>query len=181
MKLKKLGIEDYQIRTFKKNMLLDLLKLSKALGRSIFSFILAIPGLIMTIPLGLLVEILSERERLKALANSKVKILGKDVVASYKILSSFIIVPFAITIYTCMFLVGIRRFAFGKKHQFKLSLLFFFCWPIYVYFMIKSVDNFVLNAKSVKSKVLFLLFQRKYEELIKDRVKLQEEVRRMEG
>lgn len=50
----------------------------------------------MTVPLGLILRYLSEKERKKALASSKVKILGKDVVASYKIISAAVIVPIAI-------------------------------------------------------------------------------------
>jgi len=43
----------------------------------------------------------------KALAGSKVKIQGKDVVASYKILSAMVIVPISILIYTLLFYMTI--------------------------------------------------------------------------
>lgn len=57
----------------------------------------------MTIPITILLNFLAEKERKKALAGSKVKISGKDVVASYKVLASIIIVPLSILIYTILF------------------------------------------------------------------------------
>ncbi len=64
----------------------------------------------MTVPLGFILRYLSEKERKKALASSKVKILGKDVVASYKIISAAAVVPIAIKIYTLTFWMLIKKF-----------------------------------------------------------------------
>jgi glycerol-3-phosphate O-acyltransferase/dihydroxyacetone phosphate acyltransferase len=72
----------------------------------------------------------SEIERRKAVAASKVKVLGKDVVASYKIIASAIVLPTSIIIYTILFYLGIRK-RVGVKAKF-YSLLFLVLWPIYV-------------------------------------------------
>lgn len=65
----------------------------------------ALPGFFMSFPIALLLNYLGEKERKKALANSKVKLSGKDVVASFKILSAMIVVPFAVIVYTAMFYI----------------------------------------------------------------------------
>lgn len=64
----------------------------------------------MTLPISICLNILAERERKKALAGSKVKISGKDVVASYKILASIIIVPLSILIYTILFYFSLSHY-----------------------------------------------------------------------
>jgi glycerol-3-phosphate O-acyltransferase/dihydroxyacetone phosphate acyltransferase len=80
---------------------------------------------------------------LKALANSKVKILGKDVVASFKILASIIILPTSIIIYTFLFYLYIRNKPYAKGIKAKLlSLLFLFFWPIYISSNEKIINRF---------------------------------------
>lgn len=91
-------------------------------------------------PLALLLRYYSEVERrkvsnifIKALKTSNVKVLGKDVVASNKIVASLIIMPISIILFTFLFSLAIkgRKFAANGKGR-KLTLLFFFLWPIYV-------------------------------------------------
>ena len=67
--------------------------------------------MIVTYPLGLLIRYLGEKERkrvlylhdqsknFKALAGSEVKILGKDVVASHKVVCALIFFPIAFFVF----------------------------------------------------------------------------------
>jgi glycerol-3-phosphate O-acyltransferase/dihydroxyacetone phosphate acyltransferase len=123
----------------------------------------------MATPLGLILRYLSEKERRKALASSKVKVLGKDVVASYKIISAAVIVPVAMNVYTILFWLLIRKVSFGKRNKWKLTLLFYLLWPFYIYLMIGTSDTLIKNAKTIKSKMLFLLFESKYRMLRESR------------
>jgi len=60
-----------------------------------------------------------------------VKIQGKDVVASYKVLSAIVIVPISVVIYTLMFYYFAAQYH-PSDDAFWLSVLFFFLWPVYV-------------------------------------------------
>lgn len=60
-------------------------------------------------PLALILRTYSENERRKALAGSKVKVLGKDVVASFKVIASAIILPSSVVLYTILFYLSIRK------------------------------------------------------------------------
>ena len=93
----------------------------------------ALPGILMNGPLALILRVYSERERRKAVAGSKVKVLGKDVVASYKVLASAIVVPTSILLYTVLFYFSIRKRHFARGLRSKVfTLLFLVLWPIYV-------------------------------------------------
>jgi hypothetical protein len=88
----------------------------------------------MSGPFGLLLQYLSEKERLKALAGSKVKITANDVVASHKIICAFIVFPMQSLIYTTAFYLLIVAFVTSTpKYQALLTIGFFLIWPIYAY------------------------------------------------
>ena len=57
------------------------------------SMIFAGPGLVLSMPVIIGLRMLGEKERKKALKSSTVKILGKDVVSSYKIMSALVVIP----------------------------------------------------------------------------------------
>lgn len=84
---------------------------------AMLSLTFALPGYLMTIPISMLLNTYTERERVKALANSKVKLSGKDVIASYKILASILVVPFAIGIYTILFNIAIKKWGIISKDK----------------------------------------------------------------
>jgi len=95
---------------------------------------IALPGLLLNGPLGLLIKFLGEKERKKALAGSSVKIKGTDVVASFKVMSSFVIFPVASLIYTLIFRL-VLYYSFGVKGTALnlTTLLFILFWPLYSY------------------------------------------------
>ena len=55
--------------------------------------VLALPGVILNLPVGLAARTLANRHAKQALAASNVKVAGRDVVASYKILVSMVMWP----------------------------------------------------------------------------------------
>ena len=85
-------------------------------------------------PIALLLQYLAENERRKALAGSKVKIAANDVVASYKILCAFVILPIHALFFTTGFYFIISGFLTSfPKYQALLTLAFFLIWPIYAF------------------------------------------------
>lgn len=64
----------------------------------IICFIISFPGLVLYTPLGIIMNYLAEKERIKCLKASNVKVLGNDVVTSYKMVIGFILMPIYWTI-----------------------------------------------------------------------------------
>ena len=94
----------------------------------------AIPGLIISAPFALALSYLGEKERRKALAGSKVKILGKDVVASYKIICAVGMFPIYAFLFAFLYYLLIRKYITPNYfYQFLLTISFFFLWPLYAY------------------------------------------------
>jgi glycerol-3-phosphate O-acyltransferase / dihydroxyacetone phosphate acyltransferase len=88
-----IGIEDYQLKTFKKNFIQDFFAFLKYFILSSLTLAFSLPGIIVNTPIGLLIKYLSEKERIKAQKNSTVKLKANDVVASYRVLLTFKILP----------------------------------------------------------------------------------------
>ena len=132
------------------------------------------PGLLLNGPLGLLIKYLSEKERRKALAGSSVKIKGTDVVASFKVMSSFVIFPVASLIYTLVFrLVLYHSFGVRGTALNLATLLFILFWPLYSYgnffekekshnshlAMVLAADQALLNYRNLKARFILLIFR----------------------
>ena len=115
----------------------------------------AIPGLLISAPFAILISYLGEKERRKvfnflnlsllfltnkiltnskALAASKVKILGKDVVATHKIVCAVVLFPFYAFLFTFLNYLFINKYVTQNGfYQFFLTVTYFILWPIYVY------------------------------------------------
>ena len=133
---------------------------------TVLSLGFALPGYMMSFPIAVILDSLSERERKKALASSKVKLSGKDVVASYKVLASLIVVPIAVFMYSALFYIAIKKYNFfNTDRHFLYSLVFLFSWPFYITFMIRSNDGLVRRARKLKTLILFYLYESKYRKL----------------
>lgn len=99
-KLRLLGLKDYQVdkhygitwRSTARGVVVFL--------RMIFNSCVALPGLLLGFPLFLATTVIAHRERTRALASSSVKITGRDVVATYKVLTSLVMTPVLHLIYT---------------------------------------------------------------------------------
>ncbi len=131
----------------------------------IFSGVIALPGVLLLGPFVMVLEYLSENERKKALANSKVKITGKDVVASFKIMTSIIIFPLSSMVFTTAFFL---LFFFLDEHHYNIiiyTIIFFFCWPVYVLVAIRSFDGLKKHLICMFSYILTICDQSKINNL----------------
>jgi len=160
--LQKFGLEDYQIS-------------DGELGKSIGSiFILGIrilyltvivlcslPGIVFNIPVMAIAKYLSLKEAKKAKQGSDVKIEGKDVIASYKVLVGLVLFPTAYWIY-----FWVAMYLYGWRGGMFIGILL----PFLSYACIKMMEEGVSVWKS-SVPVLFDLFRSSYHEQI---VKLRE-------
>jgi len=130
-----------------------------------------------------LISYLGEKERKKALSNSKVKVFGKDVVASHKIICAIGMFPFYAFLFAFLYYYLIVEYVTQNSfYQFLLTISFFFLWPLYAYsiasfwivliffslkflVLVRSVDGVVRQFKTVKAKLVFLIDTSKYSQL----------------
>ena len=107
----------------------------------------------------MLISYLGEKERKKALSTSKVKVLGKDVVASHKIICAVGMFPFYAFLFAFLYYILIKQYVTQNTfYQFLLTISFFFLWPLYAY-SIASFWNFIkcfLSAKTSRCQMSHL-------------------------
>ena len=104
--MKTMNVNNNTLHSAKRPRIIQVIFLLWSLIRCIMSALFALPGIAMLSPLGFIVQYRAERERIKALANSSVKVKGNDVMASIKVTSMMILYPF----YCLLFTFGFNRF-----------------------------------------------------------------------
>jgi hypothetical protein len=96
----------------------------------------------MIFPLSTAISFYTERERIKALKASTVKVKANDVRSSIKILAYISIYPFYITFFTFVFNRIMRwYFHHDKSWAYIYTSLFFFFFPIIQMISIRSHDG----------------------------------------
>lgn len=92
-KLKGFGLKDHQVTVVKVDWTDAFILLVGRLVALVVLFALALPGFLLNAPIGLVARYLARKEATKAKKSSKVKIAGRDVIASYKIITTLVMVP----------------------------------------------------------------------------------------
>ena len=99
--------------------------------RLIFSLVFVIPGNIMIFPLGTAVSFYAERERIKALKASSVKIKANDVLASIKSVAYISTFPIYLALFTYIFNRILRwYYEFDRAESFYYTAVFFLIFPV---------------------------------------------------
>lgn len=122
-------------------------------------------------PMTTLVAYLSEKERIKCLKASKVKVKGNDVVGSYKILVSLVLFPIFQVFNSIMTYVVLSNLTNWKPETVKkLAIAVLILVPLYALFMVRGLDS--LGHAFKKLKYLFLkLFKRDSLDLYEKKVR----------
>ena len=120
----------------------------------------ALPGIILMGPTTSLIAYQAQKERLRCLKNSDVKVRGNDVVGSYKILLSMIYFPITTGIHTVILYKCLRKFTELPQNKcMKICLLIPLLMPLYALLLVKSYDS--LGRSWTKLKYLLLrIFKR---------------------
>ena len=141
------GIYDYQVNK------LDV-KFSKLLYVFVHGFIIimvsSIPSIILNAPVGIAAKWWAEKQQVKALAKSRVKIAATDVLLSNKIIFSIGAVPTLWMIYAILLY-------FFSGWEVKTVALVILCFPIFSYIGIKSVEAGMVDLKDLRPAFLRLL------------------------
>eukprot|EP00732_Lithocolla_globosa_P002394 Lithocolla_globosa_v1_NODE_1554_length_2490_cov_13.344559.p1 type:complete len:573 gc:universal NODE_1554_length_2490_cov_13.344559:589-2307(+) len=101
--LKLYHLEDYQVKKLHQES--KFICLSKLVIRAIELSILlffSIPGYILGTPIVIIARSISKQKAKEALAKSRVKVLGKDVVGTWKLLTCLVVIPIFWLLYSCI-------------------------------------------------------------------------------
>ncbi|GMI16729.1 hypothetical protein TrLO_g3777 [Triparma laevis f. longispina] len=106
-------------------------------------FVAAIPSIFLNLPIGLLSNLYAEKKRKKALAASKVKIKGMDVLLSEKVMFCIVMVPTLWLFYLFLLL-------FLTNLEYEAIALFFVSMPIAAYAGIMVTESGMVDYKDIK-------------------------------
>jgi len=146
-RLNSVGISDFQIKMVKQSFWPDVQLFVLKFTQITMYLSFALPGLLLNTPAVLILNHLANKERIKVcahnlqakypqcLSKSKVKISGKDVVASYKVKMGVIIFPATAIAINFLLYFLLRSIWFKKesKESIVLCSLYILFYPIYAY------------------------------------------------
>ncbi|WOO85271.1 putative acyltransferase [Vanrija pseudolonga] len=98
--LRDMGIADHQVERASNRSIQSLLLLLYRTGLLLWWGLLSLPGVILHAPVFILAKVISHKKAKEALAASSVKIQGRDVLATWKVLVSLAVVPALYLVYT---------------------------------------------------------------------------------
>lgn len=107
-KLLTMGISDHQVPKAHMRKRRVFLRLLQRIGLLLVLSAASLPGVILGCPILIFTKLYSKRKARIALAGSSVKIQGTDVIATWKILCSLVIVPTLFGIYAIVFTYYVR-------------------------------------------------------------------------
>lgn len=117
----------------------------------LFIFILAaLPSVLLNLPVGLASRIYSNRRRKVALAASKVKIKGYDVMLSERVLCCIVLVPTLWVVY------GLALFFFTPLDGPSLAVCFT-CFPLFSYWSIMATESGMVDVKDLRPYVMRMI------------------------
>lgn len=157
--LRDLGIRDYQVPTFSReknedidgDVVLREMQLPYQIVHLLVLLLLAaIPSIFLNLPVRLLADLYSERRRKKALAHSKVKVQGFDVMMTEKILFCIVMVP------TFWIFYGLVLYYFTNLDGPSIALAFL-CMPLFAYMGIIVSEAGMVDWKDVRPYFIRLL------------------------
>eukprot|EP00581_Thalassiosira_minuscula_P019715 CAMPEP_0183728060 /NCGR_PEP_ID=MMETSP0737-20130205/27104_1 /TAXON_ID=385413 /ORGANISM="Thalassiosira miniscula, Strain CCMP1093" /LENGTH=670 /DNA_ID=CAMNT_0025959891 /DNA_START=76 /DNA_END=2088 /DNA_ORIENTATION=+ len=114
-------------------------------------FVLAsIPAVLLNLPVGMISRMYSNRRRKVALAASKVKIKGYDVMLSERVLCCIVLVPSLWMVY------GLLLFCFTSLDYPSLAVCFT-CFPLFSYWSIMATESGMVDVKDLKPYVMRMI------------------------
>ncbi|ESK96944.1 glycerol-3-phosphate o-acyltransferase [Moniliophthora roreri MCA 2997] len=176
--LRDLGLRDHQVPRAQKASWKTLGLLTYRIGLLVVWSVLALPGTVLNGPMFILASILSRKKAKEALAKSTVKIAGKDVLATWKVLISLGIAPLLYSLYAFLAtLVAIRAKA-PLKWKIMTPFVIFMILPFMNFAALKFGEAGMDVLKSLRPLIVALVpgQQRSLDKLKTMRVQLSNEV-----
>ncbi|KAK2466946.1 hypothetical protein APHAL10511_001204 [Amanita phalloides] len=173
-----LGLRDHQVPKAQKASWKTLGLLGYRLALLTVWTILALPGTILNGPMFILASMISKKKAKEALAASRVKIAGRDVLATWKVLIALGVTPVLYTLYAFLATLVAVRANMPFKWKVWMPFLVFIALPIMNYAALKFGEAGMDVLKSLRPLVIALIpgQQRSLDKLKAMRKKLAEEV-----
>lgn len=130
-RLRHLNLKDHQVQYAKLNIFVVLALLLYRSAKLILLFFCSLPGLVLFSPVFVATKIISREKAKTALAGSTVKIRGRDVMATWKILVALGLAPTVYHIYSIIIVTRVwyDRFWGLVPEVLPLWLVYFLVWP----------------------------------------------------
>lgn len=152
--LRHCGVKDWELKTLDTTKLWSVLMLIRSAIVVFIGCTIAVPGFIYISPIRWYLMRFAEKKRKEALKKSSVKILGNDVVASWKILIGVFITPLVVNITNLIFFLFFsNRWAAGWMGR--LLVTFIFCVLLCCYLVMCVL---LLNGIKTHSRVCTVRF-----------------------
>lgn len=131
--LNKLGLKDHQVEAARRPVWKSLLILLWRTGLISAWTIMALPGIILNAPIFIAASTISRKKAKEAVAASTVKLQGRDVLATWKVLVSLGMAPVLYSLYTVIAMYFVYRYQMGRKYLFLTPLFMLIAVPSFGY------------------------------------------------
>lgn len=131
--LQRLGLKDHQVEAARRPVWKSLLILLWRTGLISAWTIMALPGIILNAPIFIAASTISRRKAKEAVAASTVKLQGRDVLATWKVLVSLGMAPVLYALYTVIAMFFVYRYHLGRKYVFLTPLFMLVAVPSFGY------------------------------------------------
>ncbi|KAJ3214891.1 hypothetical protein HDU67_001093 [Dinochytrium kinnereticum] len=119
------GVRDHQVMKTSFGGVRALLMLLRRFAELLFLFTLAAPGVFMHLPIALVARSISKKKAIEAKRDSSVKLEGRDVIATWKILVALVLTPLCYTFYNLIFFLYLFFFTSYTPRARGWACLFF--------------------------------------------------------
>lgn len=170
------GLKDHQVRKTDISPRRIAFLLFMRIGMLLVALFLSLPGILLNLPIVIVADRISKSKAREALAASSVKIAGRDVLASWKLMVSLVLLPSLYLFYTFIFYwwqiqaVELKKSASYFSEAFQRSLIFLFLLlPIFSFSSVILVERGMDVVRSLSTLVLALTNPERASELRKTR------------
>ncbi|KGB77416.1 glycerol-3-phosphate O-acyltransferase/dihydroxyacetone phosphate acyltransferase [Cryptococcus deuterogattii R265] len=148
--LRDMGIADHQVERASSRSVKSLLLLVYRVGLLLWWSILALPGALLHAPVFILAKLISIQKAKEALAASTVKIQGRDVLATWKVLVSLAVTPLLYIFYSVLATFLAYKYDLAPEWRHWTPVIIF-CWlPGWAMASLKFGEAGVDVAKSLR-------------------------------
>ncbi|ORY05758.1 hypothetical protein K493DRAFT_333407 [Basidiobolus meristosporus CBS 931.73] len=155
--LKDHGLRDHQVKKMQMSFPRALLLFTSRLLTISIMALIALPGAVLNAPIGIIAKIISAKKAKEALKNSTVKIAGRDVLATWKVLVGLFLIPTFYWIYTFIMLYIAIRLKWSLFWKILAPILTFTLLPFISYASVRFGETGLDIFRSMRP-LFFALF-----------------------
>ncbi|KAF9913958.1 hypothetical protein BX616_009248 [Lobosporangium transversale] len=174
------GLRDHQVNIYTTRRHAIELLISR-IAQMVFLSILALPGALMNLPVAIVARIISNKKAKEALAASTVKIAGRDVLATWKLLVALGLMPVLYFSYSVIVFIFCGRYNISLTTRLLIAWAAWACIPFVTYASIRFGEVGIDIFKSIRPLFLSIIpgEENTINELRKSRAELQKTINQL--